>query len=204
MADIEKIHGNAAIEALNRGEIQILDQVYIHFKPQYIAWAARQFPGLNSQDILDSWHDTLIAFYEQVNSHKLCSLQYELKTYLFTIGYRVLIKKHKIIQPISPEEAIDEQILLQEMDYFSNENDLLEEQKSLLLNAINELPEQSKRILMLRFIEGKSLKHIAELVNYTSLNAISVSISRSLKRLKESIQQKLEPVKNGRKQSGAD
>jgi len=88
---------------------------------------------------------------------------------------------------------------LQDLDYFSDENELLEEHKVILINSINDLPEQSKRILMLRFIEGKSLKHIAELVNYTSLNAISVSISRSLKRLKEDIQQKMELKSNGRK-----
>ncbi|MGB5024349.1 MAG: sigma-70 family RNA polymerase sigma factor [Saprospiraceae bacterium] len=199
MADIQKIHGNTVIEALNRGEIQVLDQVYSYFKPQYIIWATKQFPGLNSQDILDSWHDTMIAFYEQVQSRKLTALQFELKTYLFTIGYRVLIKKHKIIKQISPEEHIDEQLLLQDLDYFSDENELLEEHKVILINSINDLPEQSKRILMLRFIEGKSLKHIAELVNYTSLNAISVSISRSLKRLKEDIQQKMELKSNGRK-----
>jgi len=129
----------------------------------------------------------------------LTTLQYELKTYLFTIGYRVLIKKHKIIKQISPEEHINEQLLLKDLDYFSSENELLEEHKVMLIKSINDLPEQSKRILMLRFIEGKSLKHIAELVNYTSLNAISVSISRSLKRLKEDIQQKMELKNNGRK-----
>jgi len=66
LADFQKINGNTVIEALNRGEIQVLDQVYSYYKPQYIIWAAKQFRGLNDQDILDSWHDTMNAFYEQV------------------------------------------------------------------------------------------------------------------------------------------
>ncbi|MCC7027419.1 MAG: sigma-70 family RNA polymerase sigma factor, partial [Saprospiraceae bacterium] len=55
-----------------------------------------------------------------------------------------------------------------------------------------ELPPQSKQVLMLRFIEGKSLKDISQILNYGSLNVLSATISRSLKRLKENIKMNLE------------
>lgn len=45
---------------------------------------------------------------------------------------------------------------------------------------------------MLRFIDGKSLKDISEIVHYNSLNVLSATISRSLKLLKSKIHDKLE------------
>lgn len=81
---------------------------------------------------------------------------------------------------------------IESMEYFKATEDLSEERKDLLLNAINELPSQSKQVLMLRFIEGKSLKDISQILNYGSLNVLSATISRSLKRLKENIKMNLE------------
>jgi len=45
---------------------------------------------------------------------------------------------------------------------------------------------------MLRFIDGKALKDISEIVKYNSLNVLSATISRSLKLLKTKIQGKQE------------
>ncbi len=186
------LDGNAIIAQLIKGEMSILDKVYDHYKPEYLKWAEKKYPGLNPEDFLDSWHDAIIAFYEQVAANKLKSIQYELKTYLFTIGYRILIRKHKKMQEIIDDEYIDTQMIIESMEYFKATEDLTEERKDLLLNAINELPPQSKQVLMLRFIEGKSLKDISQILNYGYLNVLSATISRSLKRLKENIKMNLE------------
>ena len=186
------LDGNAIIAQLIKSEMSILDKVYDHYKPEYLKWAEKKSPGLNPEDFLDSWHDAIIAFYEQVAANKLKSIQYELKTYLFTIGYRILIRKHKKMQEIIDDEYIDTQMIIESMEYFKATEDLTEERKDLLLNAINELPPQSKQVLMLRFIEGKSLKDISQILNYGSLNVLSATISRSLKRLKENIKMNLE------------
>ena len=96
------------------------------------------------------------------------------------------------MQEIIDDEYIDTQMSIESMEYFTATEDLSEERKDLLLNAINELPPQSKQVLMLRFIEGKSLKDISQILNYGSLNVLSATISRSLKRLKENIKMNLE------------
>ena len=96
------------------------------------------------------------------------------------------------MQEIIDDEYIDTQMSIESMEYFTATEDLSEERKDLLLNAINELPPQSKQVLMLRFIEGKSLNDISQILNYGSLNVLSATISRSLKRLKENIKMNLE------------
>ncbi len=185
---IEDLDGNTIISLIAQGNMEVLDQVYTTYKPAYLNWARQRFPSTNQQDIVDSWHDSIIAFYEQVISKKLVTLSCELRTYLFTIGYRSLLKKHKKIQKIFDDEEIDKKLIDASLNLFFEEEDPLKEQKEMLLKEINQLPTQSQQILMLRFIEGKSLKDISEIVNYNSLNVLSATISRSLKLLKNKIQ----------------
>ena len=185
---IEDLDGNTIISLISQGNMEVLDQVYTTYKPAYLNWARQRFPSTNQQDIVDSWHDSIIAFYEQVISKKLISLTCEIKTYLFTIGYRSLLKKHKKIQKIFDDEEIDKKLIDASLNLFFEEEDPLKEQKEMLLKEINQLPTQSQQILMLRFIEGKSLKDISEIVNYNSLNVLSATISRSVKLLKTKIQ----------------
>ncbi|MFZ1378877.1 MAG: sigma-70 family RNA polymerase sigma factor [Saprospiraceae bacterium] len=185
---IEDLDGNTIISLISQGNMEVLDQVYTTYKPAYLNWARQRFPSTNQQDIVDSWHDSIIAFYEQVISKKLVTLSCELRTYLFTIGYRSLLKKHKKIQKIFDDEEIDKKLIDASLNLFFEEEDPLKEQREMLLKEINQLPTQSQQILMLRFIEGKSLKDISEIVNYNSLNVLSATISRSLKLLKTKIQ----------------
>lgn len=191
----EELDANATISSIADGKIEILDKVYDTYKPSYLTWAKKQFSGVNQDDILDSWHDAVIAFYEQVRSKKLVHIQYSLKTYLFTIGYRSLIKKNKKSLKITENQEIDKHLVGEAINLFFEEEDPMIEQKKILLKAINELPAQSQQILMLRFIDGKSLKDISEMVHYNSLNVLSATISRSLKLLKTKIREKIDVKK---------
>ena len=65
----------------------------------------------------------------------------------------------------------------------------LDEKQTLLNKKIVELPEQSRRMIMLRYVDGKSIAEIKNEMNYQSENAISVNLSRTLKKLKELIEQ---------------
>lgn len=201
---IEDLDGNTIVSLIVQGKMEVLDQVYASYKPAFLNWARQRYPSTNQQDIVDSWHDAVIAFYEQVISKKLTVLTCELKTYLFTIGYRSLIKKHKKIQRIIEDTEIDKHLISASLNLFFEVEDPLKEQKEILLKEINELPTQSQQILMLRFIDGKSLKDISEIVNYKSLNVLSATISRSLKILKNKIQGKQELKKHAGERSRMD
>ena len=132
---IEDLDGNTIISLIAQGNMEVLDQVYTTYKPAYLNWARQRFPSTNQQDIVDSWHDSIIAFYEQVISKKLVTLSCELRTYLFTIGYRSLLKKHKKIQKIFDDEEIDKKLIDASLNLFFEEEDPLKEQKEMLLKA---------------------------------------------------------------------
>ncbi len=60
-----------------------------------------------------------------------------------------------------------------------------QEERQMMLDAVGQLPSQSRKILMLRYIEGKSIEEIMKTMQYTSVNAVSVTLSRNLKKLRE-------------------
>lgn len=169
----------------------VLDQIYDTYRDDFLRWSKSRFQSAGRDDLLDAWHDTMIMFYEQVRDRKLTHLTCELKSLLFLIGYRRLIRMHKaaektdLIDELNANNQIEESINVLE----SEEMD--EERRTLLIQAVDELPEQSRRILMLRFVEGKSVSDIMETMGYTSVNAVSVTLSRCLKKLKESIGERM-------------
>ena len=83
---------NALLLSLSQGNMAVLDQLYDLHRDDFLRWAGQRFHVKNRDDLLDAWHDTMIMFYEQVRDKKLVNLTCEIKTYLFTIGYRRLLK----------------------------------------------------------------------------------------------------------------
>lgn len=171
--------------------MSVLDDIYDTYRNDFLRWAAQKFQSAGRDDLLDAWHDTMIMFYEQVRDHKLTHLTCELKTYLFLIGYRRLLKMHKKGEKIDLVDEIDANKFVDEGINVFDWDDMEEERRRILKNAVDELPEQSRQILVQRFIEGKSVPEIMEAMGYTSVNAVSVTLSRSLKRLKDTIVERM-------------
>ena len=186
---------NQLIQSLADGDMAVLDQIYKSYRDDFIRWASTKYTGINREDLIDAWHDTMIMFYDQVRDKKLTHLTCELKTFLFLIGSRRLSKMHKQSSRTDLVEETDANFSIAESINMTFEEDLEEEKKKILRAAIAELPEQSRRILLQRFIERKSVTEIMESMNYSSVSAISVTLSRALKRLKETIVERMATIK---------
>jgi RNA polymerase sigma factor (sigma-70 family) len=183
------------IQSLSAGNMTVLDKLYDAYRDDFIHWARQRFYLKNRDDILDAWHDTMIMFYEQIRDKKLTHLTCEVKTYLFTIGYRRLIKMHKkdektdLVEDINANNDIDESINVLELE------EINEQKEKLLMAAIDELPNKTRQILIKRFMGKKSIPQITTEMGYESENAVSVTLSRGLKQLKKLIMERMEPQK---------
>lgn len=176
--------------ALRSGNMEAFDRIYDMYRNDFLKSASYKFKFVPKEDIIDAWQDTVISFFEQIRSDRLSSLSCSLRSFLFLLGFRYIIKYKRHYVKESPTEDFDE-ISIKEVLQISMEGDeqFLEE-KELLQKAVEELPDQSRRILKLRYIEGKTIEEIMKLMQYTSVNAVSVTLSRNLKRLKEIIDNK--------------
>jgi RNA polymerase sigma factor (sigma-70 family) len=178
---------NSLLQSLASGDMSILDRLYDAHRDDFLRWAGHRFVVKNRDDLLDAWHDTMIMFYEQVRDRKLTNLTCEIKTYLFTIGYRRLLKIFKRNEKIDLVEEFDANNDIDESINVLESEKMQEEHQRILQEAVQELPEKSRQILVMRFMEGKSIPQIRAQMGYESENAVSVTLSRGLKKLKEII-----------------
>ena len=194
-----KESANSLLLSLSEGNMSVLDHLYDTYRDDFLRWSAQRFQVKNRDDLIDAWHDTMIMFYEQVRDKKLTHLTCEIKTFLFIIGYRRLLKMHKKSEKIDLVDEIDANINIDQSINVSEEEELIEEQQRVLKAAVSELPEKSRQILILRFMEGKSIPEIMKEMDYASENAVSVTLSRGLKKLKEIITERMPSLKEWKK-----
>lgn len=190
--DTRQLSPDHLIRSLAGGDMDVLDHIYDTYRDDFLRWAASRFTGVTRDDLLDAWHDTMIMFYEQVRDRKLTHLTCELKSFLFLIVYRRLIKMYRTSSKIDLKEEFDANIHIEESINAIESEELQETQRTLMTQAVNELPEQSRKILIMRYVEGMSVPDIMKVMGYTSVNAVSVTLSRSLKKLKDIIGERKE------------
>ncbi len=170
--------------------MEAFDRIYDMYRDDFLQSASYKFKLMPKEDIIDAWQDTVISFFEQIRSEKLNTLSCSLRSFLFLLGFRYIIKYKRHYIKESSTDQFDEHTVKEVSLITSEWDEPWNEEKEILQKAVEELPDQSRRILILRYIEGKSIDEIMKLMQYTSVNAVSVTLSRNLKRLKEIIDEK--------------
>jgi DNA-directed RNA polymerase specialized sigma24 family protein len=82
------------IDSLKRGEVDLLDEIYIENRDAFLNWITKGF-NLDREEAADLYQDTVIAFFENIRKGKLTSLTVNLQTYLFSIGKNLALKHHR-------------------------------------------------------------------------------------------------------------
>jgi RNA polymerase sigma factor (sigma-70 family) len=179
------------IRSVSAGNMDVLDQVYDAYRNDFIDWAGQRLQIENREKILDAWHEIMIMFYEQIRDKKLTKLTCELRTYLFAMGYRRLIEMHKkngkieLLEDILANHDINEGIDLSELE------EIKDQREKLLVTSIDELPDQTRQILIKRFMGKKSIPQIAKELGYESENLVSIILSRGINQLKKLILERM-------------
>ena len=150
---------STAITAIRAGDERAIDKIYILYKTPFLSWAAPRF-SLSEAELTDCWQDSIIAFYEQVASGKLQTLDVALKTYLFAIG------RNKVLHLLRSKKAE----IKREQDFadtyfweahlsngYADLNDIKEEQEEALHKAMQSLSEKNRAVLISRYYDGLSL-----------------------------------------------
>jgi len=191
----EKPSADNLLQSLRQGDLTVLDDIYDKHRNDFLRWGASKFRNAQRDDLLDAWQDAVIMFYEQARDGKLTKLVCELKTFLFLIASRRLMKILKKTERIDLVEEFNVNVgIIESINgwYENEEDDEDADRKQLLKEGVDALPEQSRQALTLRYVYGKSISEIKEIMNYASENVVSVTLSRTLKNLKDNILEKTE------------
>ena len=105
-----------------------------------------------------------------------------LRSYLYQIAYHLFIDQTRYDQHIAPIEIIE---------YFSGDSDSVQDEienrallDTVLLAINNDLTNDQRHVIILRFLEGMDLKETAKIVG-KSVNNVKVLQSRGLEKLRK-------------------
>jgi RNA polymerase sigma factor (sigma-70 family) len=177
-------------QSLKSGQMEAFDRIYDMYMNDFLKSAGYKFNSVPQEDLIDAWQDTVISFFEQIRAGKLTHLTCSIRTFLFLLGFRYIIKyKKRYIKELATDSFEQTEIPETSLIEFDHEEPE-DEERQMMLDAVGQLPSQSRKMLVLRYIEGKSIEEIMKAMQYSSVNAVSVTLSRNLKRLKEIIESK--------------
>jgi DNA-directed RNA polymerase specialized sigma24 family protein len=186
LAKPETLHPIEIISALQSGKTQVVVELYAAYRAPFFKWASRRFESTR-QDFEDAWQVAVTAFFEQVTSGKLTKLRYDPKVWLFAVGYRHLLKVNRKTKRIFWKDEIDEALLkdtqLLELDWDVPTPD----EWALVEKAMKSISPQCREILAQRFYEGKKIPDIMAGLGHNSENTTSATLSRCLKKLKDTV-----------------
>ena len=172
---------------MREGQRDAVENLYDDFREDFLSWAGRRFSG-NQEDFEDAWQDAVVVFYENIVAGKLKALHCEVRTYLFAVGYKRLLKNNRKMKRIFWRDEIDDTLRNGHDLIISDWDDPWADERELLLNAMNQLSTQCQNLLVGRYFDGKQLEEIQQEFHFNTPNTTSASLSRCLNKLKEIIE----------------
>ncbi len=183
----DKSSTDQLITSLAEGDLTVLDELYDLHRDDFLLWSGSRFKGVPRDLRLEAWHDSMILFYEEIQDQKGLHRYPDLKNHLFLIAYRRMAALYGRNERKDFVGDFDVRFHLQENKHVVEWEEADRESQNLLRESVGDLPEQSRKILVQRFVEGRPVEEIMQAMGSTSVNAFSVTLSRALIRLKEII-----------------
>lgn len=166
------------LESVKRLESDAIAEVFDVYAPLLYKYAMRlcQDPTLADNIV----GDVFVRLMEQLSAGK--GPNSNLKSYLYQITYHLIVDRSKYHQRMAPLEAVE----LMEGDghqvHVEVENRAVLD--SLLVAMNNDLTEDQRHVISLRFLDGFSLKETADIMD-KKLNNIKVIQNRGIAKLRQ-------------------
>lgn len=161
------------VDELKQGGSAALEGVYVRYRVEFLQWMHGRL-GCEAELAKDIYQQTILAFYENVQSGKLSTLTSQMKTYLFSIGrnkyYEAMREKGR------QEKAKDWQ---EEQD--STSESLLQ----LVETCLEKLGEPCRTLLMQFYFHKRSMEQLTELFAYKNVDTAKNQKYKCLERLRK-------------------
>ena len=177
----------------NRTNDQIITETYNKYKKPFLVFAKMNY-GLSEDVTNDIYHETFLAYHQNVQNRNANNLSVQPQTYLFAIGknkiadyFRKTNKEIKIERFPDTFSSNDEGF-----DYFYKREESADKRREMIVyNAVCQMENPCKKLLFLYYWEKKSMKEIAKQMNYNSQDVATTTKSRCMRKIKTYLTQKL-------------
>lgn len=182
-AEINK-QASLTIALLKEGQPGVLEALYDKHHAEFLDWASWRFYGAPAY-FDDAWQEAIVVFYERVQSGRLKTLDCSVKTFLFAVGKKWLLKNERKQKRFIWKSALDREIEQVSFEF----DDLWEDERILLKESMLSLSPKCQTLLTQRHFDDRSIAELIEL-HQSDANNISSNLSQCLKKLKTIIQEK--------------
>lgn len=176
------------VEQVKTGDSRALELLYRAYRKEFVIWIVRK-SSCRQELALDIFQESVLALYKNAKAGHLDVMRSGLKTYLFSIGYKIFYhQKRKLESPNTLFLEERKEILQQMVAMPTNSEDLNERQK-LISQSLLKLRLACQDILTMFYYKGRTMKEIAEEQNYSSPNVAKVMKVRCMKALRKIVLQ---------------
>ena len=172
---------------------QIITEVYKRYKKPFFGFAKKNY-GLSEDIMEDIYQETMLAFHQNVMNGNVNNLSVSLQTYLFAIGknkigdYLRQSNKGIHIENFSDIFSSEDE----RFDYFyKKEESVVNRRNMIVYNAVSQMANPCKTLLFLFYWDKKSMKEIAEQMNYNSPDVVKQQNQRCKKKIETYLSLKL-------------
>ena len=161
----------ALIQRIKSGDIDSLERLIQKYYGDVYAYCYRKLG--HQGDAQDVTQEVFLHFCRNFENYVQRS---KVKTYLYTIAHNLCINAMRVKKPLSLEDVKIESFTCKNV----KENQF--ETADSIQAALNELPEEQKEVILLRFYHDFKLREIAQITG-SGLSVTKYRLSRGLKTL---------------------
>jgi RNA polymerase sigma factor (sigma-70 family) len=177
------------LERLRNNPNEVLAELYKNYRKEFLSWSFKNF-GASEADALDCFQDAMIIFYRNVADGKLTVLSSSEKTYLFSIGKNLLMRKFKKTnREVHTENGYDGITEEKETEYSElYQGSSLENR---VADIVKTLRDPCRSILRFFYFRGFTMEEIAEEMNYKNAQTVKAQKVRCIKEIQNLMQRKI-------------
>jgi len=158
------------IQAIRDNQRGTAKSLYLQYREPFFNWARTRYTK-NEEDLADAFQESVIVFYQNVQEGKITELRSSVKTYLFSIGKNVLLKrfeKQKRIVSVDSDNTPD----FEDLDIDFEEKETLTHKQILLKEALNKLGDNCRKLLRYFYYQGFDNEEIALRMAYKNTDTV--------------------------------
>ncbi|THH37684.1 RNA polymerase sigma factor [Neolewinella litorea] len=175
---------NDLFAAIKCGQYELIDQLYLQHRDAFVTYAQRQLFA-TEEDAADCFQDAVIAFYRNIVAGRLTELSCSIRTYLFSIGKRLVYRRNHQRRRERPTDHEAGPNPADELDWSLIDRFEQEHYHTLLLSAMDQMGSPCREILTLYYFHHYPIESIAQTVGLPSAGATRIKKMRCLQSLKQ-------------------
>ena len=179
------------LEKIRNGDNDQLEVIYNDFRSEFVAWITHHFQ-CSRDEAKEVFQVSVIAFYNNIMSGRIQSLDSSIKTYLFAIGKNKFLEYQKFGNKFENISDSENELI----DIVSIEKQEKEQKLQMMERCIELLGDPCKSLLELYYYEKLTMDDISRKLSYKNQSTTKNLKYKCLLRLRSLFEKELNLVDN--------